>query len=506
MPGSTLTIHSSHAPGAADTDSRLNTRAACLERTAPVSDGVALAMHSPPVEIAPLPSRANRILPAVCGLVVVVVSIPVPAGAHTLGGLSNLPAPLSYFLAGVATFLIAGSMLLSARWTRPRWQAEAPTIEINIPGWRRIVAVLRAIGVGGLVLVIATGVGGVTNSVRNPGPVLVWVAFWLVVPFTGALLGDLYRLLNPWRTLSKLLGAEASASRHPTGLWGVWPAAAALALFVWFELVFPNPAHPRHLAIAAVVYTVILLGIGERVGRNRALEQFDAFTTYNRLISAIGPFDLDPERGPGWRGWLRRLPGLPELPGVAGFVVLMIGAVAFHGMSTASWFESAFGGFGRSPGGRTLLLAMTVAMVGTAYWTACRLAARQAGANSSTSAVAGRFSHCLVPIAFAFLFAHYFTVVVFEGQLLGSTVSDPFSLGWNLLGMAGRPVDFTVLTPIAVWWIQVASIASGHAAALLLVHDRSLADFGPAGVRRGYPFVALVIVLAWAGLTILAAG
>lgn len=281
---------------------------------------------------------------------------------------------------------------------------------------------LRAIGVGGLVLVIATGVGGVTNSVRNPGPVLVWVVF-----------------------------------------------------------------------------------IGERVGRSWALEQFDAFTTYNRLISSIGPFDLDPERGPGWRGWLRSLPGLPELPGMAGFVIMLIGAVTFHGMSTASWFESAFGGFGRSPGGRTVLLVMTVAMVGTAYWSACRLAARQAGASWSTSEVARRFTHCLVPIATAFLFAHYFTVVVFEGQLLGSTMSDPFGLGWNLLGMAGRPVDFTVLSPTTVWWIQVASIAAGHVSALLLVHDRSLADFGPAGVRRGYPFVALVIVLAWAGLTILAA-
>ena len=479
-------------------------RTARFDRTAPACNDVALAMPTTPTDEGPRPSR---IVPAVCGLVVVVVSIPVPAAAHTLGGLSNLPAPLSYFLAGMATILITSSILLSARWPGPRWQAEAPTMEINLPGWRWIVALLRTIGVGGLALVIATGVGGVPNSVRNPGPVLVWVGFWLVVPFAGALLGDLYRLINPWRSLSKLLGTEPVESSHPTGSWGVWPAAVAFSALVWFQLIYPNPAHPRHLAIAAVVYTIFLLGIGEWFGRKAAIEQFDAFTTYNRLISAIAPFDLDPGRGPNWRGWLRRLPGLPELPGVSAFVIIMIGAVAFHGISTASWFDSAFGGFGRSSAGRTLFLLITVAMVGGAYWTTCRLVARQAGAHWSTSSVGRRFIHCLVPIGFAYVFAHYFTAVVFEGQLLGSTMSDPFGLGWNLLGMAGRPVDFTILTPMAVWWIQVASIASGHVAALILVHDRSLIDFqGRAGVHGRYLFVLLVIFLAWAGVTILAVG
>jgi hypothetical protein len=166
--------------------------------------------------------------------------------------------------------------------------------------------------------------------------VLVWVAFWLVVPFIGAFLGDLYRLLNPWRTLANLVGDQTSEARRTTGSWGAWPATITFIGFVWFELIYPNPAHPRHLAIAAVLYNVLLLGIGEWLGRRTAIDQFDAFTTYNRLISAIAPFDLDPDRGPGWRGWLRGLPNLPGVPGVTMFVVVMIGAVAFHGMSSAS--------------------------------------------------------------------------------------------------------------------------------------------------------------------------
>jgi hypothetical protein len=449
-------------------------------------------------------SKPRRLL-AVGGALSVLVAIPLPAPAHSVGGLSNLPAPLSYFLAGIATLLIATFAVLTVRWPRPRWQDEPPIRPIKIPGWRLIVSLLRVLGAGGLILVVVTGVVGPPNGVRNPAPVLVWVAFWLVVPFAGAFLGDLYRVLNPWRSLSSHLGPETLQGRRPIGPWGVWPATLAFSGFVWFELVYPNPAHPRHLAIAALVYTVLLLGAGEIVGRSTAIDQVDAFTTYNRLISAIAPVELDPDRGPGWRGWLRRLPNLGESPGTTTFVILMIGGVAFHGMKAAPWFETAFGSFGRSVAGATLLLVTAVGIVATAYWIACRVIAGQA--QSSTQSVGHRFIHALVPIAFAYAFAHYFTAIVFEGQLILSTLSDPLGFGWNLFGTALRPVDFTVLSPTAVWWMQVAAIAVGHMAALILAHDRSLRDFSGARSMQGhYSLLVLVILFAGAGVTILAVG
>jgi hypothetical protein len=440
------------------------------------------------------------------GSVGTVVSIPVPASAHSLGGLANLPAPLSYFLAGVATVLIAGFVVLTAWWPRPRWQ-DKPTIRrIRVPGWRWIAFLLRVLGVGSLVLVVVTGLVGPPNSVRNPAPVLVWVAFWLVVPFVGALLGDLYRVLNPWRSLANLAGDGTSETGLATDAWGAWPATIMLVGLVWLQLIYPNPDHPRNLAIAAVVYTVLLLGIGEWLGRHRVIDQFDAFTTYNRLISAIAPFDVDPDRGPAWRGWLRGLPDTPELPGLTMFVVVMIGTVTYHGMSSVPWYEAAFGAFGRSIVGGTVLLAVTVGIVGTVYWLVCSYVARTTGGGPPSS-VARRFTHSLVPIALAYLFAHYFTAVVFEGQLILSTLSDPFGLGWNLFGTALRPVDFTILPPGAVWWIQVSAIVVGHLAALILAYDRSLTDFsGPAGVRGRYGLLVLVVFLAGAGVTILAAG
>ena len=49
--------------------------------------------------------------------------------------------------------------------------------------------------------------------------------------------------------------------------------------------------------------------------------------------------------------------------------------------------------------------------------------------------MARSFTHTLVPIAFAYAFAHYFTLVIFEGQILFSTVSDPFGLAGICSGL-----------------------------------------------------------------------
>jgi hypothetical protein len=110
----------------------------------------------------------------------------------------------------------------------------------------------------------------------------------------------------------------------------------------------------------------------------------------------------------------------------------------------------------------------------------------------------------LVPIALAYAVAHYFSLILFEGQQVISSVSDPFGLGWDLFGTRGYKINF-FLAPEAIWYIQVAAIVGGHLTGVVLAHDRALSDFpGASAVRSQYAMLVLMVCLTGLGLLILA--
>ena len=393
---------------------------------------------------------------------------------------------------------------LAVLWPEPRLQ-DGPRLQ---PVTSRPIGgpagFLAAIGVVGLALVVVAGLFGVQNSSRNVAPVLVWVVFWLVVPFVGAFLGNLYTQMNPWRTLGSMVGAE----ERPELLerFGVYPAALALLLFTWMELISPDGGQPRMLAIASLVYTAYLVGMMLWAGRSTGLQIGDAFTTYNRLLSAISPFGRDRDGRLVQRGWIRALPVLPRWRGLTVFVVLMIGTVSYDGLSSTEWWRNLLGPASGAVWAETLGLLVVAALIGLGYWVASWAAAKLAEDERSAREVAASFAHTLVPIALAYAFAHYFTLVLFEGQLLLSTLSDPLGRGWDLFGTAGRSISYW-MSPTAIWYVQLIAIVGGHVTGVVLAHDRALAIFDPVrAVRSQYAMLVLMVALTSLGLTILAAG
>jgi hypothetical protein len=424
---------------------------------------------------------------------------------HGIGGRLDLPVPISYFAAGAAVVLIVTFLALAVLWPQPRLETgprRSPT------GWRPPAIILNWLGVVGLLVAVLGGIGALAGGrsavgSRNLAPLLLWVVFWLVVPFAGAGLGDLYTGLNPWRSLSGWLGL-GSRERLGADRLGVWPAVIALFGFAWLELVYPQSAAPATVGIAALAYSAYLLVLVSTLGRETALASADAFTVYNRLISSISPLGRDREGRLVRRGWLRALPVIPRWRGLAPFVVVMIGTVSYDGLSATRWWEAASGSFGASWAGATLLMLTACALIGGGYYLACLVATRMGGGDRPPAEVASRFAHTLVPIALAYAFAHYFTLVLFEGQQLISNASDPFGLGWNLLGTRDHKINF-FLGPTLIWYLQVGAIVAGHVAGVILAHDRALADFRGAGaVRSQYAMLVLMVLLTGLGLLILA--
>jgi len=288
-----------------------------------------------------------------------------PIIAHGIGGRLDLPVPVSYFAAEAAVVLIVSFVALAALWKKPRLQT-GPIYDIKSAGsiptlW------LSWLGVLGLGLVVIAGLaalltGQESTGTRNIAPVLLWVYFWLVVPFAGLVLGNLYTAVNPWRTLGRWLGIGEVERGRPRV--GIWPAVIGLVAFAWLELVYPNGSTPGAIAIAALVYTVGQLALMARYGRETSLASFDIFTTYNRLLSSISPWGRTNEGRLAYRGWLRSLPVIPEWNGLAPFLIAMIGTVTFDGISNTTWYEALTGDLGMSVGGKTLLLPLTCAVIG----------------------------------------------------------------------------------------------------------------------------------------------
>lgn len=432
--------------------------------------------------------------------------IRVPLVGHGIGGRLDLPVPTTFFIAGAAVVLIVTFVLLAALWPRPRLQNGPLPAPL---GGRVGLGPLRWLGIAGLVVVILAGIAALMTGTdqlgsRNIGPVLLWVYFWLVVPFLSAFLGNLYTGINPWRSLAGWLGIGQRERPAFVIRVGLWPAAVILVAFAWMELVYPDSGAPASIGIAALMYTVFILTLIGRFGRETALTSFDPFSSYNRLISSIAPLGRDPGGRIVRRGWLRALPVIPEWKGLAAFLVTMIGTVSFDGLSATTWWATATGESGASIPGMTLLLIAMCGLIGGGYYLACVAAARTGGGAQTAGIVASRFAHTLVPIALAYAFAHYFTLVIFEGQTIVSAASDPFGLGWDLFGTRTHKINF-FLGALPVWYMQVAAIVIGHVAAVVLAHDRALADFkGPGAVRSQYSMLVLMVLLTGLGLFILA--
>lgn len=422
-----------------------------------------------------------------------------PALAHGIGGRLDLPVPVSFFAVGASLVVVLSFALLALLWPRPRLQGGPPPDRgLLAPGPAATTAKLS--GLLCLALVVGAGlVQAVTDgepSGPTIAPVLVWVVFWLVIPFLSVLVGDLYAAVNPWRTLGSWIDADERVDSWER--LGVWPAVAVFLAFAWLELVWPESGSAVSLAAAALIYTGALLGTMSLLGRETGLRSADMFTTYNRMFGAVAPIGRSEGRMV-WRGWLRGLAALEEPPGFWAFVVVAIGTVSYDGLSVTSWWPAT------GMVGQTFLMLGVVAAVALAYLGACAVAVRMTGTEASSLGVARRFAHTLVPIGIAYAVAHYLTLILFEGQQLISTLSDPFGLGWDLFGTAERRINFFIRTPEPIWYVQVGLIVTGHITGVVLAHDRALADFsGPAAVRSQYAMLVLMVALTSLGLLILA--
>ncbi len=382
----------------------------------------------------------------------------------------------------------------------------------------------RVLSVALLVLVFFTGVFGTTDLNENFAPIWVFVVWWIGIAVLAATIGDWWRAVHPVAALARLLAIPRDTGRLPAR-WGIWPAFVLLLVFCWLELVYPTAANSQLLGILVAAWTVGTLFAMRSWGIDAVLDRVEPFAAYTNVLGRLGVYGLDDahrlERRPPVLGVLRQRP----LPGLAAFTGLLIGSVSYDGLSRTAWWKArvAEGTVRLVDGGLdardaqllfgTVGLVVMVGLAIAAFVGFARLAERIGNLPRASRLGRGAlaFAPSLVPIALAYVVAHYFSYFWFQSQQVIRLASDPFGSGRDLFGTVDFQVDYSTLSSEAIWIVQVLAIVVGHVLALAIAHDRALeleeeGGDDARGVRSQWPMLALMVVYTVGGLYFLSEG
>jgi hypothetical protein len=417
---------------------------------------------------------------------------------------------------------------LGALWKRP--QLEPRSAGRPLPeGLERILrsrvlrGLLGLISAALLALVFLTALLGEPSSAQNLAPTFVYVIFWLGLVPVQVLLGNVWPVLNPWLAIAngvewlwRRLGQTWTPPLAYPERLGVWPGAFLLFCFATLELCYSEPASPRALALAIALYSYAMWFGMAAFGRRTWTEHGDAFTLYFGLLARLAPFAARDGRLIV-RTPLSGLAAPLREPGTLAFVAVMLGSVGFDGFSRSPFWQNLRARLEEpyildSPGKADLVstglslagLVGCVLAVALAYRAATTLAERMIGSDRE---LAPEFLSGLIPIALVYAVAHYFTLLIVQGQYALPLASDPFGFGWDLFGTLDYAPNIAPLSPNSVWYVQVGALVAGHVAGLAAAHDRAVTILPERdALRSQYAMLALMVVYTVGGLWLLSRG
>jgi hypothetical protein len=451
--------------------------------------------------------------------------VPGTASAHGLVGKQDLPIPRWLFAWAAAVVLVVSFVALATLWPRPRLERVRERPVLRVPA--AFEALCGAVGIAAFVATVWAGFAGSQTATANLAPTMVFVVFWVAIPFATLLCGDVFSAFNPWRATARAaawafgrLGGGAPAPLAYPRWLGRWPAALGILAFAWVELVYVNRDDPSTLAVLALLYAAVQL-VGMSVyGIEPWTRNADAFAVYFRLFSMLSPLHWR-ERALYVRPPLSGAPRLDPVPGTVALLCVMIGTVSFDGLSQGQLWTGSGGiapdlqhrfinvGFSAETAlelAFTIGLLVMVAIVATVYRLGI-VGMRSVGRGHDLAELSRRFVHSLIPIALAYVIAHYFSLLTYQGQAMAFLVSDPLGDGSNIFGTATATIDYNLIGPNGVWYVQVFALVLGHASGLTLAHDRALVVYDRVreATRSQYWMLAVMVGFTSLGLWLLSA-
>ncbi len=449
--------------------------------------------------------------------------------AHGIGGIRDLPVPDWLFAWAAGIVLVVSFLLLVALWRTPQLESRQYGTPLGTALSRPVLSsALRVLAqtssVALFLLIFAAALFGTSDPTTNLAPTAIYIAFWLGMPLLSAVLGDVWRVLSPWRAIADgavWLWERSGRTARPLGEYpariGRWPGAVVLLAFAALELTYRDPSNPRSLALAVAIYTYVTLVGCLLFGRERWHANGEGFAVAFSYYARIAPLTTRARRV-NIRWPFTGLAGSEPSPGALACIAVMLGSVAFDGFERTTRWQDLMGRI-QAPyilehptraelyatGVGVAGLVAAVCAVALAYLGACHVARWTIAGKAS---LVPEFLLSLIPIAFVYEVAHYFSLFLTQGQFLAPLLSDPFGRGWDLFGTADVFPDLTLLAPNTIWYVQVGALVVGHVAGLAVAHDRAVSLFERRedSLRSQYALLALMVLYTVTGLWLLSQG
>ena len=344
---------------------------------------------------------------------------------------------------------------------------------LDHPAWRWGWRLAALVFFGWVTWALIAGQDRVTNPALGTFYVLVWVG---IVPLS-LLFGRVARALSPVRTINLALAAVLGSDpkrglfNYPERL-GIWPAALLLLAFVWQELVNPDGMFLDSVRIWLAIYLALML-VGAALFGDTWLSRADPFEVYSDLVARLSIWGRNDAGQLVVRSPLANLARTTALPGLVATVAILFGSTAFDSAKDMLWWIR-FTGEHRDHE----VLINTAALIGLCL--AVGVSFTLAAMSTRDSAVPHRdlprlLAHSVIPIICGYMFAHYLSYFVEQGQATIQQLSDPLVRGDDYLGTASlQPNIWLSLHPTFLAVTKVLGVVLGHVVGVIAAHDRAI--------------------------------
>ena len=414
---------------------------------------------------------------------------PAWACAHAFGQKYTLPLPVWLYIFGGGAAVIASFLLIGYFATQPNPKGLEASIELS--RWKFFSFLIRPISSAtfkliGLILFIVTlgsGIFGSQISSENFAPTFFWIIFLLGGTYLVALVGDVWRVVNPWKTIALGLG-DYKVFQYPKQI-GYLPALLVYFFIIWLELLSGGAGvGPRNVTMYLLWYTAITIGGSSLFGNKDWFYYGDFFSVFFRLVGKLSPITYQEGKLKLRWPFVGLLDGSAERLSLLLFIIFMLSSTAFDGFrETVRAYKITVGlEFVKSYQSKQLIILLGVFLLFlAAYLAAIWLMKQIVKGNFSTKDLALIFAYSLIPIALAYNLAHYFTLFLSQGLNVG------------------------IIGAKTVWQSQVMFILIGHIAAVYIAHIIALRIFGAPkqAILSQLPMLAVMVCYTMIGLWIL---